>query len=72
MSLEMNVKEMTIALHFKLPKKYQSAVILSPEENVFIFPVKEWGPLYHEPSLSTFVPISQSHQIVMSSSHQWE
>lgn len=37
MSLEMNVKEMTIALNFKLPKKYQSAVILSPEKKCFYF-----------------------------------
>lgn len=36
----MNVKEMTIALNFKLPKKYQSAVILSPQKDVFVFPVK--------------------------------
>lgn len=36
----MNVKEMTIALNFELPKKYQSAIILSPEKNVFVFPVK--------------------------------
>lgn len=33
----MNVKEMTIALNFKLPKKYQSAVILSPEKKMFLF-----------------------------------
>ena len=46
----MNVKEMNIGLNFKLPKKYQSAVILSPKKNVFIFPVKGYGSLYPEPS----------------------
>lgn len=72
MSLEMNVKEMTIALNFKLPKKYQSAVILCPEKNVFYFSCQGIRAIISWAFPSSFVLISQSHQIVMSSSHQWE